>query len=176
MDKSASHDDAILHALPLPLKNAGIPTCANIDDLIKSAEGVIDAERIWGVAMRSDDTISEFSIVRTGSISIATGRTKPVATKIKSEERVTVKMCYAGEFQYREGTTILACNPGEILSVPNQGGLLLGGHHAALSFSLDKERLKKTGLTIFGNQAGHDRERPSVLSDKKVKVASLGVV
>lgn len=155
--------DELLSSLPLPLPALGIAYTTTAHTLSKLAESALETQRSWGIDCKSNAIATDFSVAKIGSIEITAGRTKPVALEYRISERITVELCHAGHSRFREGITDLQTSSGEILSFPNRGGILCGGHHSGISFCLDRERLKRTAKIILQKDPSTHLENPYII-------------
>lgn len=78
-------------------------------------------------------------------------------------ETITVEMCTAGTSRFREGSTDLRTAGGQVLVFPNSGGILCGGLHAGISFSLEKRQLVRTAQAMCSCDISMELEKPHVL-------------
>lgn len=155
--------EGMLTPLPLPMPGLGIQLSVTADELAAAASDALDTQMAWGIDGGRSEHRTEFSIAALGSLLITSGRTTPVALSYSQGERVTVEMCYAGTSRFREGITDLRSTGGEVLVFPNAGGILCGGLHSGISFSLEKQRLVRTAQAMWNCDISMELETPHVL-------------
>lgn len=155
-----------LASLPIPLPGIGIAYSATADELVKLTDSSLHTQRSWGINCKSREILSDFSITKIGLMEITSGRTKPIALEYRTGERITVEMCCAGHSRFREGSTELHTEAGDILAFPNSGGILCGGYHSGISFTLDKKRITQTSLAMLGKDILPALETPKTISNK----------
>lgn len=155
--------ESCLAALPLPMPGLGVQVSVTADELAAAAHGALHTEMAWGLEGDGKEHLTEFSPSQIGSLLITSGRTTPVALAYSQADRITVEMCYAGPSRFRDGLTELRSSAGEILIFPNSGGILCGGHHSGISFSLDKKRLARTAMALWSLDITFGLEPPFVV-------------
>ena len=168
------HGDNTLASLPIPLPSVGIHFATTADELATLAEHALETEKSWGIHCKSKEIITEFAVTRVGGIEVTTGRTKPVALQYRNGERITIEMCYGGQSRFNEGITKIQTYTGEILAFPNSGGILCGGHHAGISFCLEKARLRRTAQAIYGKNLALDLNTPQAIVQSKHQKGQVG--
>lgn len=163
MSEGAAGEGGSLKHLPLPLPSLGIDIRATPEDLADAAREALETEATWGLDASEGDHFSEFSVASVGSLLIASGRTTPVALQYRQGERLIVEMCYGGHSRFREGLTELRTATGGMLVFPSAGGTLCGGLHSGISFTLERDRLRRTARAMLGDQGFDPLSAPVVL-------------
>ena len=163
MSQAAAMQPSALDAFRLPLPSLGIEIRATPDDLAAAAREALETEATWGLGASAGDHFSEFTVAPVGNLLIASGRTTPVALQYRSGDRVIVEMCYGGSSRFREGVSELRSVAGGMLVFPSAGGTLCGGFHAGLSFTLERDRLRRTARTMLGSAALAGLEAPFLI-------------
>lgn len=148
----------------MPMPSLGIELSVSADELAAAASEALDTQLAWGIDGWLGEHRTEFSITSLGSLLITSGRTSPVALSYAQGERITVELCYAGCSRFRQASTDLHTAAGDILVFPNHGGILCGGLHSGISFSLERRQLERTALAMWGCDIGAALATPHVFS------------
>lgn len=163
MSQPAAGEGNALDRFPLPLPSLGIEIRATPEDLADAAKEALETEATWGLGEPGGDHFSEFSVAPVGSLLIAAGRTTPVALQYRPGDQLIVEMCYAGHSRFRDGATQLRTVAGGMLVFPSAGGTLCGGFHSGISFTLERDRLRRTARAMLGDQSFDPLSAPVVL-------------
>lgn len=164
MTQPAGIDRGILHQFPLPLRSLGVAIRATPEDVAEYAKEALETEATWGNGEGSKEQLTEFAITSVGNLLVTSGRTTPVSLQYKQGERLTIEMCYAGYSRFREGATDLRTVTGEIFMFPNSGGILCGGHHSGISFSIERKKLEVIAEAILGSRTCLCLDTPRVIN------------
>ena len=165
-------DDPIFSGLPVPLKSIGTALRAHNKDFAQVTQAALHA-RSSASDMPHQDGVIEVNAVDIGAIKAISGRTTPMRARMGDNRQICVTLNYSGTITFKGNGEPFTAHSNGLLLAPNNGGTMSMTHLAAISVSLERDRLNHTVQALCGSQHRLDFDQPIASSPDDHQEASL---
>jgi AraC-like DNA-binding protein len=136
-----------LQTLPAPLKNISATSLGTIKDFAHLTNDSISTARTES-KQKDDEGLVEIEIFNIGALKVVSGKTTPLDAELEVNHNIAFDICYEGRITYKDGTSEIQARKGEMVAIPNEGGIFSTSYYSGLAIELDRQQLARTMRAI----------------------------